>query len=125
MGMAQKSNFAINMYGAYTEQDVRLISGIIEGGINDIPLARIEFVSKDKLLDLADFVGSEIGFSIAGEKDKMQRYYGTCISAEYMGSPTGNGHYFAEVSPWIWFLTRAQDSFVYQNMTTTAIVKEF
>ena len=122
--MAQKSNYAIKMYGSYKTDEVKLIGGIIEGGINDIPMAQIEFVSRDRLLDLGDFVGGEIGFSIVGPDDKEQLFYGTCISAEYKGSPSGDGHYFAEVRPWLWFLTRSRNNRVFQNVTTTQIVQE-
>jgi type VI secretion system secreted protein VgrG len=87
-------------------------------------MAQIEFVSKDRLLDLSDFVGGDVGFSIDGADDKKQRFYGTCISAEYKGAPSGDGHYIAEIRPWIWFLTRSRNNRIFQNMTTTAIVQE-
>ena len=122
--MVQKSNFAIDMYGSYKTNEVQLISGIIEGCINDVPTAQIEFISRDRLLDLNEFVGGDIGFSIAGADGRAQLFFGTCISAEYKGSPTGDGHYFAEVRPWVWFLTRSRNNRVFQNMTTTAIVQE-
>jgi type VI secretion system secreted protein VgrG len=122
--MAEKTNYAIEMYGSYKAEDVSLVGGIIEGGINDVPVAQIEFFSKDRLLDLSDFVGGDIGFSIDGENDKKQRFYGTCISAEYKGAPSGGGHYFAEIRPWVWFLSRSRNNRVFQNLTTTAIVQE-
>jgi type VI secretion system secreted protein VgrG len=122
--MAQEKTTAIEMYGSYKTEEVVLVSGIIDGGINDVPVAQIEFVSRDRMLDLSDFVGGDLGFSIAGADAKEQLFYGTCISAEYKGSPTGDGHYFAEVRPWIWFLTRSHNNRVFQNMTTTAIVQE-
>lgn len=122
--MAEDSNFAIDMYGDFATDEVKLICGIIEGGINEVPVAQIEFVSRDKLLDLADFVGGDMGFSIKGSDGKRQLFYGTCITAEYKGSPTGDGHYFAEISPWIWFLTRARNNFVFQNLSTVEIVQE-
>lgn len=121
--MAEDSNFAIEMYGDYSSKDVKLISGIMEGGINEVPMAQIEFVSRDRLLDLSDFVGADMGFSIKGEDEKEQLFYGTCISAEYKGSPTGDGHYFAEISPWIWFLTRSRNNYIFQDMNTIEIVQ--
>ena len=83
--MVQKSNFAIDMYGSYKTNRVQLISGIIEGCINDVPTAQIEFVSRDRLLDLNEFVGGDIGFSIASADGRAQLFFGTCISAEYKG----------------------------------------
>jgi len=121
--MAEKSNFAIEMYGDYATTEAKLIAGIMEGGINEIPVAQIEFVSRDQLLDLSDFVGNDMGFRIKGEDEKEQLFYGTCISAEYKGAPTGDGHYFAEISPWIWFLTRARNNFVFQEKTAIEIIQ--
>ncbi len=104
--MADNLPYAMEMYGAYKNDDVKLVAGIIEGEINGLPKATIEFVSADRLLDLEKFVGNDMGFSIIGADQKTQWFYGTCISAEYKGSPTGDAHYFAEIRPWLWFLTR-------------------
>ena len=121
--MADNLPYAMEMYGAYKNDDVKLVAGIIEGEINGLPKATIEFVSADRLLDLEKFVGNDMGFSIIGADQKTQRFYGTCISAEYKGSPTGDAHYFAEIRPWLWFLTRSENNRIFQNMKTTAIVQ--
>lgn len=122
--MANEANYAIEMYGDYDSEDVTLISGIIEGGINDIPVALIEFVSKDKLLELDVFLGSNVGISLQSGEDKTQHFYGTCINVEYKGSPSGDGHYFAEIRPWLWFLTRSRNNRVFQSIKATDIVRE-
>jgi type VI secretion system secreted protein VgrG len=122
--MAQKDPYSIEMYGGYDEKGVKLVAGIIEGEVNGLPKAKIEFVSSDRLLDLKGFVGNEMGFSIVGSDEKTQRFYGTCISAEYKGSPTGDAHYFAEIRPWFWFLTRSENNRIFQNKKTTDIVQE-
>lgn len=121
--MAKKQEYAIEMYGTYNSEDVTLISGIIEGGINDVPVANIEFVSKDRTLELDTFVGTKIGFSITGADDKIQHFYGTCISVEYKGSESGDAHYFAEIRPWLWFLTRSRNNRIFQSMSATEIVR--
>ena len=122
--MANKEPYAIEMYGDYSDTSVKLVAGIIEGEINGLPKATIEFVSSDRLLKLEEFVGNDMGFSIVGAEEKTQRFYGTCISAEYKGSPTGDAHYFAEIRPWLWFLTRSENNRIFQNMTTTAIIQK-
>jgi type VI secretion system secreted protein VgrG len=122
--MANESNYAIEMYGDYGNDDVQLISGFIEGGINDIPVALIECVSNDRLLSLDDFVGSHMGFSISGSDGKVQNFYGSCISMEYRGSESGEGHYFAEIRPWLWFLTRSRNNRIFQSKSATDIVRK-
>ncbi len=121
--MAANLPYAMEMYGDYKDDNVKLVAGIIEGEINGLPTATIEFVSSDRLLNLEGFVGNDMGFSIVGSEEKTQRFYGTCISAEYKGSPSGDAHYFAEIRPWLWFLTRSENNRIFQNMKTTAIVQ--
>lgn len=122
--MSSKTNYAMEMFGQYGDLPVKLVSGIFEGVINGIPTARIEFVSRDRMLDLGDFVGKSMGYSITGEENKEQRFWGTCVSAEYLGSPSGDGHYLAEICPWIWFLSRKHDNRVFQHLKTTDIIKQ-
>ena len=122
--MAKNQEYAIEMYGSYDSDDVMLISGIIEGGINDIPVAMIEFVSKDRTLELDTFVGKKMGFSISGADKKIQHFFGTCISVEYKGSESGDAHYFAEIRPWLWFLTRSRNNRIFQSMSATDIVRD-
>lgn len=121
--MTNKPNYAMEMTGEYGDLSVKLIAGVVEGAINSVPCARIEFVSNDLLLDLGEFVGKKMDFKILGEDGKEQYYCGACVSAEYLGSSSGHGHYLAEIRPWIWFLSRKQGNRVFQNQKTTEIVK--
>ncbi|MEH6836751.1 MULTISPECIES: type VI secretion system Vgr family protein [Falsihalocynthiibacter] len=121
--MKSKSNYAMEMTADGQELPVKLIAGIVEGAMNTVPLARIEFVSNDLLLDLGEFVGKSMDVKIFGEDEKQQYFCGICVCAEYLGSSSGNGHYLAEIRPWIWFLSRKQDNRIFQNQTTTEIVK--
>ncbi|AML50713.1 hypothetical protein RC74_04920 [Falsihalocynthiibacter arcticus] len=121
--MKSKSNYAMEMTADGQELPVKLIAGIVEGAMNSVPLARIEFVSNDLLLDLGEFVGKSMDVKIFGEDEKQQYFCGICVCAEYLGSSSGNGHYLAEIRPWIWFLSRKQDNRIFQNQTTTEIVK--
>ena len=66
--------YAMSMYGNFDSESVKLVAGVIEGEINDLPMATIEFVSADRLLSLKDFVGNSMGISIVGEKGRTQHF---------------------------------------------------
>jgi type VI secretion system secreted protein VgrG len=122
--MAQELTHAMTLNGQSGSPDFRLIAGLIEGAINEVPVAWMEFTARDKKLDLSELVGTEMGFWIDDENGKRQRFWGTCISAEAKGAADGHGHYIAEIRPWLWFLTRARNNRIYQEMKATDIIRE-
>ncbi|TMM54134.1 type VI secretion system Vgr family protein [Sulfitobacter sabulilitoris] len=122
--MATTYDSAIVLKGERNPKGVTLLAAAIEGGINDIPVAHIEFASRDKKLDLGSVVGTNAGFSYTGANGAVQRFWGTCISAETKGVVDAEGRYVAELRPWLWFLTRARNNRIYQQKTTTDIIKD-
>ena len=117
-----KSSMTIN--GQADPAGYRMIAALIHGEINGVPLAYLEFVARNKSLDLGDLVGTEIGFWVEDEDSKRQPFWGTCVSAEAKGATQGEGHFVVEIRPWLWFLTRARNNRIYQEKSTTDIVKD-
>ncbi len=122
--MATLFNSAFTFKGQKNPQDIKLMATAIEGGISALPVAFVEFLAKDKALDLGQVVGTQAGVAITGEKGGTQRFWGTCISAEAKGIVDGRGRYVMELRPWLWFLTRARNNRIFQQMKTTAIIQE-
>ncbi|MFT7440481.1 MAG: type VI secretion system secreted protein VgrG [Sulfitobacter sp.] len=122
--MATQFNSAFTLKGQKNPKDVTVLATAIEGGISSVPVAYVEFLSKDKALDLGDVVGTEAGIVMSGEKGTSQRFWGTCISAEAKGVVDGWGRYVIELRPWLWFLTRSRNNRIFQQMKTTAIIQD-
>lgn len=121
--MATPFSSAITLMGQKNPKDVTLLATAIEGGISTIPVAYVEFMSRDKALDLGNLVGTEAGFSYSGENGTTQRFWGTCISAEAKGIDDGFGRYVAELRPWLWFLTRSRNNRIFQQKKVTEIIQ--
>ena len=122
--MASDSKYAMELFGNVDSSALQLLGGIIEGGMNQMPTAQVEFAADDKLLQLGDFVGQPLGFRIIGADGLEQVFSGTCISAEFKGFPSGRAHYWAEIKPWLYFLTRSRNNRIFQEKTAVAIVQD-
>lgn len=83
----------------------------------------VEFMSPDLDLDLGKLVGGRVRLEIDAPKDKTRVFQGRCVSADYLGSHLGRGYFRAEIRPWLWFLTRASDCRVFQDMSALDVVK--
>lgn len=117
-----KSSITIN--GQADPAGYRMIAALIHGAINDVPVAHLEFTARDKSLDLGTLVGTDMGFWVEDEQGKRQPFWGTCISAEAKGATHGEGHFVAEIRPWLWFLSRSRNNRIFQDISTTDIVKQ-
>ncbi|MGB3246756.1 MAG: type VI secretion system tip protein TssI/VgrG [Sulfitobacter sp.] len=122
--MPSEIKSAMTINGKADPPGFRMIAALISGAINDVPGAYLEFVARNKKLDLSTLVGSEMGFWVEDEDSKRQPFWGTCISAEAKGTFAGEGAYIAEIRPWLWFLTRSRNNRIYQNKKTTDIIKD-
>jgi type VI secretion system secreted protein VgrG len=122
--MATLFNSAFTFKGQKNPQDIKLLATAIEGGISTVPVAFVEFLAKDKALDLGDIVGTQAGVAMTGEKGGTQRFWGTCICAEAKGVVDGRGRYLMELRPWLWFLTRSRNNRIFQQMKATAIIQD-
>ena len=122
--MADQFKSVISLKSEENPKGITLLATALEGGVNEIPVAYVEFVSRDKKYDLGSLVGTEAGVSFSGETNAQQRFWGTCISAEAKGVVNNEGRYIVELRPWLWFLTRSQNNRIYQNKKTTEIIQD-
>ena len=122
--MATQYTSKLSLKGLTDPTDVRLLSTVVEGAINEIPVAYLEFLCNVHTLDLGALVGTDGGVRIEGEEGHVHRFRGTCISAEAKGRFARQSVYVVEIRPWLWFLTRARNNRIYQDMTATDIIKD-
>ena len=114
-------NRDLKMTGDYKAKDVFLKGARIKEGLSQLTETTIEFIAKDKKLELKEIVGASVTVSVKDATDKERKFIGSCISAEYIGLYQGYGHFIAEMRPWFWFLTRTSDSRIFQDKSTIDI----
>ena len=81
--------------------------------------------SDDTDVDETQLVGYNATFSIQPE-DGERSFFNGFISQFFAGEPAeGSGRYYhARIVPWLWFLTRAANSRIFQNQNVVDIVKK-
>jgi type VI secretion system secreted protein VgrG len=106
-------------------KDALLVS-TVEGteGISNLFRFNVVLVSEKRSIALADLVGQRvcIGFELA---DKKFRYINGFVSRFSQGDVDARvAHYYAEVVPWLWFLTRTSDCRIFQKMNVPDIIQK-
>ena len=112
------------MSGSYKANDILLKRAIIREGLSKLTETTIEFQSKNKAVKLEDIVGRTMTVHLKTMDKKERIFTGTCISVENQGFFDGYGQYVAEVRPWFWLLTRAQNCRIFQEKTVIDIIDE-
>jgi len=83
----------------------------------------LELVSDKPDLEFATIVGKGVDVSIALASGGMRRFHGLCTRFVQAGTYQGVTTYHAELRPWLWMLTLAQDCRIYQNLTVPELVQ--
>jgi len=117
-------NRNLRMEGDYTAENLYVKSAEVVEGLSKLTETTIEFICKDKTLELKKVVGSRITLCLDTPEGGERTFTGRCISAEYIGLSQGMGHFMAQVRPFLWFLTRGQDCRIFQEKSTPEIIKE-
>jgi len=122
-------NRKLTMEGDYsTDKPLYVKSAEINEGLSKLTETKLEFITKDKTLELKKVVGTRITLLVEapeGAQDTTDRTFtGRCISAEYIGLSQGMGHFIAHIRPFFWFLTRGRECRIFQNLSTLEIIKE-
>ncbi len=112
------------MSGGYAAKDISLKRAIVREGLSMLTETTIEFQSKNKVLELKDFVGKPMRLHMIDEAKKEREFQGICISVENLGFRDGYGQYVAEVRPWTWLLTRARNCRIFQDKSALEIIEE-
>jgi type VI secretion system secreted protein VgrG len=113
-----------------TSEDVFLIGARIDEELGRLPKMVVEFVSRSEAISIDDLLGSKMSVSVGlgqitqSGYTNFRHFRGTCVSVENLGYAHGCPTYFAEVRPWLWFLTKSSNSTVFNEMTAPTIIKQ-
>lgn len=123
--MVQTYTDKLSLAGLENASNVQLLATVMEGGINQIPVTHVDFLSDDTMLDLNALVGKNCTVTIESETKLKHIFTGLCMSAESKGLHLGNSrHYTAELRPWLSLLTLSRNNRIFQNKKAIDVVKE-
>jgi len=94
-------------------------------GISQLFHFDLDLLSEDNAVNLDQIVGQNVTFSMLQADNKTERFFNGFVSR--FGQLPEEGRftrYHAEVVPWLWFLTRAADCRIFQNMKIPDIIQE-
>lgn len=106
-------------------QDVLLLQGF-QGreGISQLFSFHLDLISENGSISFKDIVGQNVTISVE-LVDGSSRYFNGHVSRfAQSGQDDRFTHYHAEVVPWLWFLTRAADCRIFQNMAVPDIIQQ-
>lgn len=84
---------------------------------------RLEFISEEDVIAPADIIGKTVTVTIRSNPERDFHGY---IKDFTRGDVTSDGlrRYSATMVPWLWFLSKAADSRIFQEMSAVDIIKE-
>jgi type VI secretion system secreted protein VgrG len=84
---------------------------------------QLEMFSEEDWIDPASIVGKRISFRVVrGDNDKDRHFNGFVCRFRAGDRDYGFRRYFAEVVPWLWFLTQTSDCRIFQDMMVSDII---
>ena len=117
-------NRLLQMKGPLPATTLFLKSAKVVEGLSKVTEITVEFLSPDRALDLTKLVGKPISVNLKAENDAVREFAGTCVEAQYLGLYQGYGLYTAELRPWLWFMTRARNNRIFQDLKVIDIIKK-
>lgn len=94
-------------------------------GLSNLFSYRLTLLSKRDDIKPTDLVGQHVAFVVTSENYEP-RYFNGYVSSLTAGSVSVRGfrEYYAEVVPWLWFLTRTSNCRIFQEKTTKEIISK-
>ena len=94
-------------------------------GMSQLFRFRLDMLSEDPAISFDSMVGQNLSFSVRLVDTSQARYFNGYVSdfRQYPGEERLT-RYECEVVPWLWFLTRAADCRIFQNMKVPDIVEK-
>jgi type VI secretion system secreted protein VgrG len=82
----------------------------------------VDLLSEDPNVDFSKIVGTNATIRLLLQNGKTRYFNGFVTRFVHTGGSTRTAHYRLTLSPWLWFLTRASDCRIFQNMTAKDII---
>ena len=83
----------------------------------------LEMISVNDAIDAKKLIGQNVSLTLT-DLDGTQRFFNGYISKfSYRGTDDRLSLYYAQVVPWVWFLTQTRDCRIFQNKTIPQIIQ--
>ncbi|MGO9094467.1 MAG: type VI secretion system Vgr family protein [Bryobacteraceae bacterium] len=124
MPWTQEKRF-LNLNTPLGESKLLLRSFTGTEGMSQLFRFRLDMLSEDPAIGFDSMVGQNVSFSVRLADTSQARYFNGCVSdfRQYPGEERLT-RYECELVPWLWFLTRAADCRIFQNMKAPDIVEK-
>jgi type VI secretion system secreted protein VgrG len=108
-------------------QDVLVIQSFtMYEGISKLFSLQVELLSEKEDIKPADVVGKQVTLAIATVEEKPKKQFVNGIVSRFSQGGTDNrvSTYYAEVVPWLWYLTQCSDLRIFQKKTVPEIIDQ-
>lgn len=126
--MATQDNRRFAVTAPNGEQNLLLMREMtVHEAISGLFRIQLSCLSETADIQFADMIGGPISIRMTLPEggDAGERHFHGVVSRFSQGPPHGRFvTYHAEVVPWLWFLTRASDCRIFQNMSVPDIIKQ-
>ncbi len=92
--------------------------------VNKLFSFEIDTLSVSTSVSLNEFIGEEITLRLLQADGSRRSWHGYCSEAAWLGADGGVARYRLRLSPFLSFLERRRDSFIYQNKNVQEIITE-
>ena len=123
-GVTTATHDMVKLKGDHDPKEVFIQAFLVDEGLSKLTETRVELKSKNSKQKPEDFLGKRYEIEMEAANDSKRKFFGTCISVEYMGTTKGFEHFGLDIRPWPWFLTQSSNTRIFQEMTTPQIIKK-
>lgn len=96
----------------------------VSEGLSELFEIRVECVSEDEDLDLGQIIGKEVSVRFDTVAKKTRYFSGVVVEASWTGGDQHMQAYRLILRPWVWLLSQATDSRIFQKKSVVDIIKE-
>ena len=93
----------------------------VREGVNELFRIEVEAVSTSAHLELKAFIGEQVTVSLMRADGRLRHWHGYATRAQSLGADGGLGRYRLVLEPWLAFLARRRDTFLYQGKPNQGI----
>ncbi|WP_372890928.1 type VI secretion system Vgr family protein [Rhodosalinus sp.] len=122
-GRLVPENFPVRLEGDFAGRQVVPVAAVVRERLCRPTEARLEFITTDRSLDMADLLGVKLDIVIDAPQGGVRAFRGSCVALDFIGDLGPVLHFGAEMRAWPWFLGRTNDCRIFQETTPFDIVK--
>src|SRR5436190_6471644 len=105
--------------------DVLAVSSVtIKEEMSQLFQIEAELISDEGTLDLDKVIGHSVTLRLNVSQSDKRYFHGFVSRMSQSGNESGYACYSAEIVPWLWFLTRTSDCYIFQDMTVPEIIED-